>query len=112
MIEVLCVVQTVVETEKFSKSDPGDSEELLRELNSPRFVSCDTFQLFDRVMIRYLSPLTGLSTLPSPTSKKRSEKTFLQVKTSRIYDFYLKSLDPELYNYLKSNQIETVKYLK
>ena len=107
VIEILCVVFAVTEVEKFSRAELGEGGEVLRKLNDPKFIVCDTYQVFERLMAKYYLVLFSKVSL----GKKGLNKTMIEFKCLRIYNFYLKSLDPELYNYLKSNLIETEKYL-
>lgn len=107
-LEILCIILTVTETEKFTKSDPGEAEEILRELNNPSSIPSDTYYIFDSLMQK--SSL--LFNLPVQCSKKEKPKSILELKCAKIYHFYLKSLDPELYNFLQSKQIETERYLR
>ena len=107
-LEILCILLTVTETEKFTNPNQGEAEEILRELNNKSFIPSDTFSLFDSLMSKSSLSLQ----LPVQVAKKEKQRTILELKCARIYHFYLKSLDPELYNFFQSKQIETERYIR
>lgn len=108
IIDILCIVVHVVNAEKFADEKPGEAEDLLRILNSPSQIASDSYFIFSKIMkLNYLS-----LNLQSTPIKKHPEKSIISLKCERIYHYYLKSLDPELYNLLVSNSIPTEKNLR
>jgi hypothetical protein len=108
IIDILCIVVHVVNAEKFADEKPGEAEDLLRILNSPSQIASDSYFIFSEIMkLNYLS-----LNLQSAPIKKLLDKSIISLKCERIYHYYLKSLDPELYNLLVSNSIPTEKNLR
>lgn len=104
MIDILGIILHVVNSEKYSEPEGNN---FLKSLNDPQYVTNDSYQIFSEVMkIGYL-PLHS-KTKPI---KKQKEKTILTLKCERSYHYYLKSLDPELYNFLEFHSVPVEKYL-
>ena len=107
MIDILLIVVYVVNSEKFVESF-DDPSALLSKLNDPNSIQSDSFQLFSEIMrIGYLSLQN--SVVPN---KHKNEKSVMGLKCERIHHFYLKSLDPELYNLLETHKIPVENHLK
>ena len=108
MIDILGIVIYVITTEKYSEEILTETHELFIQLCNSQNIQSDSYQIFSEIMkIGYLP----LNYLACPI-KKQPEKNILLLKCERSYHYYLKSLDPELYNFLESKNIQIEKYLR
>ena len=107
MIDILGVVVYVVSYEKYSDNSPGESHNILRVLNSPQHLHSDSYQIFSEIMKTGYLPLVH----KAQNIKKQPEKTIIMLKCQRTYHYYIKSLDPELYNFLEMHSVPVEDYL-
>jgi hypothetical protein len=107
MVDILCIVMFVVNCEAFLANGTDEAQQVLHCLNNPEHVASDAFFIFAHIM------KTGYSSLwtAAKLGKKGNEMNLIELKCKRIYDFYLKSLDPELYNFLEYYKIPTASHV-
>jgi hypothetical protein len=106
VIDIAEIVLYVVTYEKYNEDNNQQTSEVLSVFNNFQFIQSDAFQIFSEIMKLGVLPLKS-----SVTIKKKHETTILDLKCERVYNYYLKSLDPELYKVLELNEIPVKNYL-
>ena len=111
---VAAATGTTATTQESGGAAEAAGDWLAREIFRKDFVEHDCFVLFDRLM-EGMKKYFAVQQRPEPSSENKSKRgkpkeTPIVLKCTELQDKYLRSVDPELYEHLKDEDIQPTLY--